>query len=322
MTYMRGDHPNTWDEFVGQEMTKRQLQVAARSAKLRGEPMEHILLASGVPGIGKTSLALLAAMEAGARFKIVSGKMSANAARIALSQLRDGDVLIYDEIHQAMPQAERWLLHLLQNGVIVGPLGPEKQPKITVIGVTTDVGRLPDTIIGRFPLQPVFEPYTDQEAQLITLKLSAKIFPREIPWPCGITICEIAEAANNNPRVIRSILINLRDLLLCSDEVDEHGNYDLDEVLEWNGLTFDGLNDIACKYLTTLMKDFQGQAGEKAIADRLQQPAGVASIERLLMDKGLIGKTRSGRVLTQAGIRRARLLDAGIDPREAPEEFV
>jgi hypothetical protein len=44
--------------------------------------------------------------------------------------------------------------------------------------------------------------------------------------------------------------------------------------------------------------------------DRLQQAGGLKLTERLLMDKGLLAKTRSGRTLTQAGISRVRELVA------------
>jgi Holliday junction DNA helicase RuvB len=309
MTDLGGDYPETWDDFIGQEQAKRQLLVATRSAKMRDRPMDHLLLASGMPGIGKTSLALLTGKELGRHVQIVSGKLSSTQARILLSGMEDGDVLFYDEIHQAVAggkaQAE-WLLHLLQDGAIVGPHGLEEQPKVTVIGATTDAGRLPETILGRFVLQPPLTSYTELEAGRIALKLSERIF-EDLPLPSTEVCYDTGQASSQNPRLMRSILVNLRDLAIVNGKVPEDGSYDLDEALAFLGLTRDGLTPQAQAYLRALLA-MGGTAGERAIADRLNEPGGVRHTERLLAEKDLIAKTRLGRQLTKEGIARAKAL--------------
>lgn len=307
-------YPLTFDEFVGQEQAKRQLITAARSAKIRKAAMDHVLLASGTPGIGKTSLALLTAEELGGscEVKVVSGKIPPSEARIALSGLSDGDVLIYDEIHMAVQGGKgnaEWLLHLLQDGVIMGPMGPEKQPDITVIGCTTDAGRLPETILQRFPLKPVLVEYSDEEATRIAAFLSHQTFPQEMSLPTIENCSQIAEAASHNPRTMRAILINVRDIALTNELSNFNpstGAYDLSEALTWLGLSPDGLDDLMRRYLVTLMTDFKGKAGERALADALQEPGGLGQTERVLMRKGYLAKTSSGRDLTGTGIKRAR----------------
>src|SRR3954465_15174148 len=82
-----------WDDFVGQELAKEQLQIACASAKARGKAMEHVLLASGKPGIGKTTLAYLCAKELGTKVTTISGKVTASEARIVISDMKDHDVL-------------------------------------------------------------------------------------------------------------------------------------------------------------------------------------------------------------------------------------
>jgi len=202
-----------------------------------------------------------------------------------------------------------WLLHLLTDGVLMGPTGPEAQPLITVIGATTDVGRLPETLVSRFGLRPVLAAYSDHEGCIIAMKMAPAIFTDLAPFPSVEDFTAIATAANNNPRLIRAVLESLRDLALVDlDSVYDGAAYDLSEALTWLGLTGDGLTYLALRYLQALHIEFAGQAGEQSIADRLQEPGGVASTERLLQDKGLIAKTRQGRVLTAAGIRRAREL--------------
>lgn len=306
-----GDYPISWDEFVGQEQAKRQLMTACRSAKMRGVALDHVLLASGTPGIGKTSLALLAAREMGREAKVVSGKIPANLARIALADLMDGDVLIYDEIHMAVAGGKanaEWLLHLLQDGVIMGPTGPEQQPKITVIGATTDAGKLPEPLLQRFMLKPVLEEYDRDEAALIALTMATRSFG-ELPLPSEENLYAIADASCHNPRTMKAILINVRDIALTTDGDTRQGDtYPLDEALTWLGLTHDGLDIMAQRYLQILLTDFSGGAGKAALADRLQEPGGIDLCERVLMQKGLVAKTRLGRVLTGTGIKRAKAL--------------
>lgn len=300
-TTLGGDYPTTWDGFIGQDQAKRQLQIACKSAKTRGKPLDHVLIASGVPGIGKTSLAQLIAIEMGGEVVVLSGTPTVNEARIILSSMSDGDILFFDEVHRAVQGGKgkaEWLLHLLQDGTLVGPLGPEATPKITVIAATTDVGKLPSTIIDRFAHRPVLQPYSEQEGTEIALTLAARL-GAEIDISDA---ARIAKAASNSPRVMRSLLVSVRDLL------ETEGAYKFEEVLDWKGLTEDGLTETCQRYLKVMLTDFQGQAGRAALMDRLQEPGGLLDTERLLQDKGLIASTKAGRTLTQAGIVRARAL--------------
>lgn len=314
---IQGLYPDSFDDFVGQKVAKAQLLTAARSAKMRGVPMDHVLIADGRPGVGKTSLALLCAKELEANVRFVSGKVKLTEARLLLSSMLDGDVLIIDEVHRMVDGGKKdaeWLLHYLQDGVIVGPRGPEELPRVTVIAATTDAGRLPDTVLGRFPLKPTLVDYTDEEAALIAQRLSRKIMIDPLPKPRPHDCARIARAAANTPRMMTSILVTLRDLTLTTygetwDEKTE--TYDLSTSLEWLGLTEDGLTRTAQRYLLALLNDFAGEpVGQTSVQDRLQEPGGLLATERLLMSAGLIEKTRCGRILTAAGIRRARELAA------------
>jgi Holliday junction DNA helicase RuvB len=306
-----GAYPTDWEGFIGQDRAKRQLMTAARSAKMRGATLDHVLLASGTPGLGKTSLALLVALEMEREIKIVSGKIPVNQARIAISGLEDGDILFYDEIHMAVSGGKgnaEWLLHLMQDGCLLGPTGPEKQPNITIIGATTDAGRLPPTIVSRFILKPTLVEYTDEEAALIAVEIGSRLFPKPLPFPTSDNFRAVASAACNNPRVMRSILTNVRDIQITGGPnwLGDDEGYDMSEALDWLGLTHDGLDLVARRYLVALLEDFAGGAGERALADRLQEPGGVGEVERVLMHKGLLAKTKQGRTLTGAGIKRAR----------------
>jgi Holliday junction DNA helicase RuvB len=309
---LSGYYPDSWDGFIGQTQAKRMLKIAASSARKRNEPCEHVLLRGGTPGIGKTTLGLLMSAELGKHLKLVSGKVTVQQARFLLSEMEDGDVLLWDEIHMAVTGGKsnaEWLLPFLEQGVIVGPNGPEDTPKITVIGATTDAGRLPEAILTRFTKQPDLVEYTDIEAEFISTNMAQTIFGLALPWPSSEVHEQIARAANNNPRMIRTILVNLRDLAIAEDIEPEDGAYDLTEVFEWIGLTRDGLTKQAQEYLLALKQTFGGKAGATAMKERLREPGGLAYTERLLMDKGYIVLGTGGRNMTGAGIKRVRLLE-------------
>lgn len=300
---MSGFYPDSWDEFTGQILAKRMLKVASASARTRGDRLGHVLLASPHPGIGKTTLALLTAAELGAQVKILSGKIDANAARIALASLEDGDVLFVDEIHRLVSKSSKagaeWLLHLMTDGVIIGPAGPEPQPDITIIGTTTDAGVLPQTVLSRFALRPKLVRYDSGEALEIAMLMAQRSFAG-MPFPALDTFKAVCLAANNNPRVIRNLLDAVRDIALDAGHEDE--DYPVTEALSWLSLTYDGLTEAGLRYLRVLVHDFGGTAGKQAIEAQLGEPLDEA--ESLLIEKGLVKRTQRGRVATGDGIRR------------------
>lgn len=302
------DYPATWKQYVGQQPAKTMLQITAKSARLRKQPMEHVLIAHPTPGIGKTSLALLIAKEIGTSCRVVSGQLTAQKARMLLADMNDHDVLFIDEIHRMVDGGTKnaeWLLHFLQDGVIFGPLGPEVQPRITVVAATTDAGKLPLTIIDRFPVQPPMEEYSNDEAMKI-VKITASKVLENLPVIGTKEAAAVASACYNNPRRIRAMLKVLRDMTITDTLPLVNGKYDIPALLNAQGITEDGLDRTAQGYLRALRNEFGGAAGQKALEDRMG--GNLADVERMLMDKGFLAKTRTGRSLTQAGIHRSKAL--------------
>jgi Holliday junction DNA helicase RuvB len=302
-------YPKRSSEYVGQTTAKKELEVAVKSAKMRKAPMGHVLLAHHGGGMGKTALGVLVAHMLGKKARVISGQVDATKARLILAEMADGDVLIYDEAHQVMDGGRKnaeWLLNFLQDAMVPGPMGMEKMPRVTMILCTTDPGKLLDTIIGRCQIQPVMEDYTDEEAALVAIATSKKVLVTEgLPALRKADAIAVAKAAANNPRAMRRLLSTLRDLVLTGESEVKNGRYDIAALLEYQGVTEDGLDRKAQKYLLVLKHEFMGKAGAKSIEDRLQAPGGLASTERLLMDKGLIVKTGTGRELTTLGSYRA-----------------
>jgi holliday junction DNA helicase RuvB len=303
------NYPSRWSEYIGQEKAKKVLQVASKSARMRKAPLPHTLIAHPTPGIGKTALAVLTSIELGRPVRMISGQVHRDYARLLFSEMEDNDVLIYDEAHQMMDAGKKkaeWLLHYLQDGVIMGPLGPEPQPRVTIIAATTDANRIPENIRSRFECPPLTDYTTEEAAKIVTL-MSGSLM-EGLPKVTGVQAEALASAAANNPRAIRRLLLNLRDMTLAGELTRKGRLYDIEGLLAFQGISPDGLDPTMQKYLVTLASEFQGTAGAKTLEDRLQQPGGLGTVERTLMEKGYVAKTRTGRTLTQAGIRRYREL--------------
>jgi holliday junction DNA helicase RuvB len=320
-TVLGGDYPTCWGDFVGQEAAKRELQIKARSAAKRGAPMDPVMLDSPVPGLGKTSLALLTAGEIGAvaghqvNVRVDSGTIKLRQAGIVLGEMAEGDVWFIDEAHRLVDGGARnadWLLHYLADGVLMGPFGAEDVPRVTVIAATTNPGKLPGPLLDRFIVRPQLVPYSDMEGALITTKISARMFAASgLPIVTGQTSAALAQAAGNRPRMIAKLLASLRDLAVAEAvEYTPAGEYDLDETLTWAGLTPDGLTAPAQAYLRVLYHKLRGNpAGEKQLQDRLGLEGSEFKLtEQLLMDRGLVGRGANGRELTPKGKTRARNL--------------
>jgi Holliday junction DNA helicase RuvB len=298
------DYPKTWDGFVGQTSAVEQLRVAVASALHRDRRLDHILLASGAHGIGKTTLAQIIAYELGVGVVTVSGAISVDDARKILMEMRDGDVLFWDEFHLAVAGNRNradWLLPMLTDHVLLTKNGTDLMPDVTVIAATTDVGKLPQTVISRFMIRPVLEYYTDEEASVIAAKLAERMHVR-VGGESIMT--KIARAANNNPRDMRMVLTAIRDMAVVSG-----GPVNFRKALTWAGLTHDGLTRIAQDILLVLMDSADNTASLETIQAALGEPGPLRHSEQSLIQKGYVTITGRGRKLTDTGLTRAIRLE-------------
>lgn len=311
---LEGPYPKSFTDFIGQEKARMQLLAAITSSAKRNEPMSHALLASGTPGIGKTTLGRLTASVLQTGFVELGGLVTDKDAVMALKAMKDGDVLFLDEVHRLVSRGKakaEWLLTLLQDGTIHTPTGVVQAPRITVIAATTDAQKLPETILDRFPIKPVLDPYSDDEATKIALLTAERLgFGDVVPLPADTGwLTGVAKACDNNPRRMGDLLESVRDVALSTDCANLLPNgYSLDIALDWNGLTPDGLTTTAQHYLLGLF-GYGGRAGLPSIKALLNEEQ-VGHTEKLLIQKGLIQVTPQGRELTPIGIDRALELAA------------
>jgi Holliday junction DNA helicase RuvB len=304
-----GVYPLKWGEYIGQDVLKKQIQLAARSARIRRAACEHILI-TGAAGTGKTALAKLAAREMRTHVVEVSGRISTGEVRRTWASLPPRTVIFWDEFHRAVEGGKKnaeWMLHFLQDGKLLGPFGPEPMPELSIFAATTDDYLLPDTILGRFWRHRMAD-YSPADAARIVLVMARKVLvPEDLPLPSKDNARDIAAAANRNPRAMLRMLKTLRDMAVVDRSVWLGQRYSLDDLFLFAGVTPDGLDTTAQEYLIALLREFPDGAGAATLRDRLGEHD-LSGVERVLVEKGYIGKTRSGRTLTSAGIKRAETL--------------
>lgn len=307
---LAGPYPKTFTEFIGQFKACSQILAAIITSGIERRPMDHMLLASGTPGVGKTALARLTAHKLGAGMVELSGLVSDKDAAKALKVMRDGDVLLLDEVHRLVGHGKsraEWLLTLLQDGELHLPTGVVVAPKITIIAATTDKERLPQAILERFIIQPILAPYSNAEAvDIATFQASRLGFGKDLlPMPeSKVWLAEIASASRNNPRRISSLLCAVRDVALSTELANLHKDgYDISVALEWNGLTKDGITQVGQDYLLGLLA-YGGTAGQPTMQALLNEEQ-LKHTERDLIQDGYMEVTPRGRSLTDYGNERA-----------------
>lgn len=307
------DMPDDWDDYIGQAPLKQQIAIYMASARKRGKRLPHMLLASGYPGVGKTTMSRLVAVTMDCNIIELVPPFNVYTLVEAAKQLEDGDILFIDEIHKLADSGKRGaelLLKVLEEGVAFLPDGTvEVLPDITIIGATTDRDKLPEPVVDRFKIKPYFQAYSEDELAQITVQFAFRHGLQDAvdDWMAA----NIAMASRGTPRITEEAV------LACGALADAMGrNPTPDEVLAFLEVEPDGLTRQHIHYLTALRQYFPRTVrdteeieyivGAAAIQQILRETDnGLSRIEGFLVERGLIDRTPRGRRLTDAGILRA-----------------
>lgn len=297
--------PQKLEDYIGQKKATDNLKIFIEAAKLRKEPLDHVLF-YGPPGLGKTTLAGIISNEMGVDIRITSGPAIERAGDLAaiLTNLNENDVLFIDEIHRLNRSVEEVLYSAMEDfalDIIIGK-GPSARSirldiaKFTLIGATTRAGSLSAPLRDRFGVSCKFEMYTTEELKKI-IGRSAELL--------GVTadeqsMEEMAKRSRGTPRVANRMLKRVRDF----SQVKGNGVIDIDitqEALDALGVDHMGLESLDREILRTIIERFKGgPVGIDTIAASIgEERVTIEDVyEPYLIQAGFLHRTQKGRVVS------------------------
>ena len=297
--------PQLLQEYVGQTEVKENLEVFIKSARIREEPLDHVLL-YGPPGLGKTTLAHIIANELSTSIRTSSGPAIEKPGDLAaiLSALEPGDVLFIDEIHRIPKYIEEILYSAMEDftlDIVVGQDATSRHIKIdlppfTLIGATTRAGDLTGPLRDRFGIIFKLKYYTVEELNSIAQRTS-KVLEIGINEDASI---ELAKRSRGTPRIVNRLFKRVRDYAI----VEGDGIINLEitkKALDKLKVDQSGLDETDYHLLKAIIERFNGgPVGIDAIASSIGEE--VSTIEDVyepyLLQEGFLKRTSRGRIVT------------------------
>jgi Holliday junction DNA helicase RuvB len=297
--------PQHFNHFYGQNQVVENLKIFIQAARMRKEPLDHVLL-HGPPGLGKTTLATIIANEMNSELKITSGPVLEKPGDLAglLTNLEPHNILFIDEIHRLNPIVEEYLYSAMEDFRIdimidKGPNARSIQIKLnpfTLVGATTRSGLLTNPLRERFGIRLHLEYYSADVLKQIVLRSSTIL---NVPINDDAAY-EIARRSRGTPRIANALLRRVRDFAM----VKGTGSISM-EIAEMalNALNIDkyGLDSMDHRILSTIIQKFNGgPVGLNTIATAIGEDAGTIEevYEPYLIQEGFLVRTPRGREAT------------------------
>jgi Holliday junction DNA helicase RuvB len=310
-----GLRPRTLSDFVGQRELKDKLGVILGAARRRGQAADHLLFA-GPPGLGKTTLAHIIAVEMDAELLVTSGPALERAGDLAaiLTKLEEGDVLFIDEIHRLSRSVEEVLYPAMEDfqlDLVLGK-GPAARslrldlPRFTLVGATTRTGLITGPLRDRFGLVERLDYYEPEDLEAI-VERAARIIGVRIDDRGAY---EIAKRSRGTPRIANRLLRQVRDY------AEVHRDGFIDAEIAKAGLAFFGVDELGLDKPTraiihSLCTRFAGgPVGLSTLAISVSEPTETVEdvYEPFLIQQGLLMRTPRGRVATMTAWQHLGLL--------------
>ncbi|MCZ0702372.1 Holliday junction DNA helicase RuvB [Natronobacillus azotifigens] len=297
--------PSTLAQYIGQTKAKKNLAIFIEAAKLRHEPLDHVLL-YGPPGLGKTTMASIIANEMEVQFRTTSGPAIERAGDLAaiLSSLEAGDVLFIDEIHRLPRAVEEILYPAMEDfclDIVIGSGSTARSvrldlPPFTLVGATTRAGLLTAPLRDRFGVLSRLEYYEIDDLREI-VERTATIFDVAIARDAAL---EIARRSRGTPRIANRLLKRVRDISQVKGEkAISLGT--TQEALTMLQVDQTGLDHIDHKLLLAIIDSFQGgPVGLDTLAATIGEESQTIEdvYEPYLLQIGFIQRTPRGRIVT------------------------
>lgn len=298
--------PQSLDEYIGQEKTKKTLKIYIEAAKQRHDALDHVLF-YGPPGLGKTTLSGIIANEMGVHMKVTSGPAIEKPGEMAaiLNNLQPGDLLFVDEIHRLNRQVEEVLYPAMEDyciDIMIGKGASARSirlelPKFTLVGATTRAGMLTAPLRDRFGVIHRLEFYSVEELKLIIMH-SARVLKVAIEEKGAE---ELARRSRGTPRLANRILKRVRDFaqIKYSGVITEQVARTALDLMEVDRM---GLDQIDRNILVTIIDKFKGgPVGLDTLAASIGEDAGTLEdvYEPFLLKNGFLNRTPKGRVATE-----------------------
>lgn len=313
-TFEKTIRPDSIDEYIGQSEIKENLAIYIKAAKLREEPLDHVLI-YGPPGLGKTTLAYIIANELGTNIKTASGPAIEKTGDLAaiLSTLEPGDVLFIDEIHRIPRYIEEVLYSAMEDftlDIIVGSEASSRSIKIdlppfTLVGATTRTGDLTSPLRDRFGIISKLNYYTVSELTEIA-KRTSRVLNTPIEEEAAI---ELAKRSRGTPRITNRLFKRVRDfaLVIGDGTIDKEITKMALDKLKVDEL---GLDETDYNLLKAIIEKFNGgPVGIDAIASSIgEEQTTIEDVyEPYLLQNGFLKRTSRGRIVTDKAYKHLKI---------------